>query len=142
MDVDRAALEIAFRIAHDGYAAAAGRDLGAKHALGKVVDPYKPANEDPVLFLDWNTVHEAGHAVDEKYRFMASRAGQEAFGGWTEYGMDTARVAAKLKDAISRLAASRDLLLPRLVSGELSLAAAQHGLGGAGDVDVGCPRGR
>jgi hypothetical protein len=79
-----------------GAAASAGRDLGAEHALGNVPEEYKPANDDPVLFLDWNTLHEAGHAVDGKYGFMTKNGSQSLYGGWTDYGMDTDRVAAKL----------------------------------------------
>lgn len=82
----------------DGNSAtSAGRDLGAAHALGDdVPEECKPANDDPVLFFDWNTLHEAGHAVEDKYRFMKQHEGEAAFGGWTEYAQDTGSVAVKL----------------------------------------------
>lgn len=74
-----------------------GYMMGGEAALGTPVDPKcLPANDDVVQYFDWNTLHEAGHAVDDKYRFMASRSGQAAFGGWTEYGRDVRRVAEKL----------------------------------------------
>jgi hypothetical protein len=82
----------------DGSAATgSGRHLGAKHALGDVEDAYKPADDTPPVFVDWNTVHEAGHAVETANAFMKTHAGDDAYGGWIEYGMDTDRVAAELE---------------------------------------------
>ncbi|AZV78898.1 hypothetical protein EBB79_14150 [Parasedimentitalea marina] len=56
----------------------------------------KPANEDPVTFFNWNTLHEVGHAVDDKNGFMSSKGSGKDFGGWTEYGGDVSVIAEKL----------------------------------------------
>ncbi|WP_264214214.1 hypothetical protein [Leisingera thetidis] len=56
----------------------------------------KPANEEPVTFFNWNTLHEVGHAVDDKKGFMKSNGSKKAFGGWAEYGMDIAGIADKI----------------------------------------------
>ncbi|MEP2718920.1 hypothetical protein [Pseudophaeobacter sp.] len=55
----------------------------------------QPANDEPVTFFNWNTLHEVGHAVDDQQGFMSKRADQDAFGGWTEFGLDLSPVAEK-----------------------------------------------
>ncbi|MEM6310854.1 MAG: hypothetical protein AAF754_12465 [Pseudomonadota bacterium] len=64
----------------------------------KELEACQPANTDPVTFFNWNTLHEVGHAVDDQNGFMDKRAGQAAFGGWVEYGLDIAPVAQKFAD--------------------------------------------
>ena len=51
--------------------------------LGDVQDDCKPKDEEAVLYFDWATLHEVGHAVDDRLGFMNAREGQDAFGGWT-----------------------------------------------------------
>jgi hypothetical protein len=55
----------------------------------------KPANEEPVTYFNWNTLHEVGHAVDDKHGFMNSNGSKKDFGGWTEYGMAISDIAEK-----------------------------------------------
>jgi len=55
----------------------------------------KPANNDPVNYFDWATLHEVAHAVDAKYGFMSTaRMGQPAYGKWTEHKNDVGPIAA------------------------------------------------
>lgn len=57
-----------------------------KDQLGDVEDKCKPANNDPVDYMDFAALHEVGHSVDDAQTFMASREGNAAFGGWREFG--------------------------------------------------------
>jgi len=59
--------------------------FGLPHELGEVDEACRPANEERVDFFSWNTLHEVGHAVDDKHRFMASRMGSAEFGNWTDH---------------------------------------------------------
>ena len=59
--------------------------FGLPHELGEVDEACRPANEERVDFFSWNTLHEVGHAVDDKHRFMAARMGSAEFGNWTEH---------------------------------------------------------
>ncbi|WP_039164720.1 hypothetical protein [Leisingera sp. ANG-M1] len=61
----------------------------------------KPANDEPVTFFNWNTLHEVGHAVDDKKGFMNSNGGKKDYGGWTEHGMDIAGIAEKIATKFS-----------------------------------------
>jgi len=58
-----------------------------------------PEAEVPTpTYFDWTTLHEIGHAIDDKKRFMQSRTGDAAFGGWQVHGADVmpaARAIAK-----------------------------------------------
>lgn len=47
----------------------------------------------------WTTLHEIGHAVDDAKRFMKGVAGNSAYGGWTEYGGNTAPIAVEVAKA-------------------------------------------
>jgi hypothetical protein len=51
-----------------------------------VAPEYAPANEDDLDYFDFANVHETGHAVDDRMRFMTSREGNAAFGGWITHG--------------------------------------------------------
>jgi hypothetical protein len=56
----------------------------------------KPANDEPVTYFNWNTLHEVGHAVDDKHGFMRSNGSKKDFGGWVEYGMTISDIAEKI----------------------------------------------
>ena len=70
-----------------------GDDI-ADELPGNVQDDCKPADKDPVDYFDFATLHEVGHSVDENVQFMESRLGQEAFGGWRNYGGKVEPIAA------------------------------------------------
>lgn len=53
-----------------------------------------PDNEVPApKYFDWTTLHEVGHAVDDKKRFMNGKSGDSNFGGWQVHGRDVVPVA-------------------------------------------------
>jgi len=59
-----------------------------------------PDSEVPVpKYFDWTTLHEVGHAIDDKQHFMDRRAGDAAFGGWQVHGRDVAPVAKAVAQA-------------------------------------------
>lgn len=47
-----------------------------------VADNCKPVDNNPVPYFDFATLHEVGHAVDDRLNFMGGKAGQGTFGGW------------------------------------------------------------
>ncbi len=48
----------------------------------------------PPTYFDWTTMHEVGHAIDDKKRFMQGKAGDASFGGWKDHGYDIKPIAA------------------------------------------------
>ena len=64
-------------------------------ALPHEIDEVEPGCEtkpgEPITYFSWNTVHEVGHAVDDKLGFMQSRG--NALAGWTDYGGNVAPAA-------------------------------------------------
>jgi hypothetical protein len=73
-----------------------GRQLADPGAFPDGVDENcKPANNDPVNYFDWATLHEVAHAVDAKNNFMSSaRMAQPAYGKWTEHKNDVGPIVA------------------------------------------------
>lgn len=81
--------------------------FGATEAVGSLEDAAspeeraelekcKPANDEPVTYFNWNTLHEVGHAVDDKHGFMRSNGSKKDFGGWVEYGAALSDIAEKI----------------------------------------------
>ena len=56
-----------------------------------VTDDCKPKNTDPVEALDWNTIHEVGHAVDDNQKYMEKNGA--ALAGWKFHFGDFRAVA-------------------------------------------------
>ena len=56
----------------------------------------EPVNDSDLDYFDFATLHEVGHAVDDKLRFMKSREGQATFGGWTSYGANIDPIVTKV----------------------------------------------
>jgi hypothetical protein len=65
-------------------------------ATGKTdppVDPEcEPTNSDDHNRFNWGTLHEIGHAADERQGFM-KQSKNLAYGGWTDYGTDCTQAA-------------------------------------------------
>lgn len=83
------AKEVAMR---EGEAAKSGTyGVGLEHELG--VDPatLELQEGESIDFFSWNTLHEVGHAVDDKLGFM-DRNG-ESLAGWKVYGTNVRPVA-------------------------------------------------
>ncbi|MCD9149764.1 hypothetical protein [Pseudophaeobacter flagellatus] len=67
--------------------------FGRPHEVGEVDPACEPADQDQVDFFSWNTLHEAGHAVDDQRSFMTGVAGNATYGGWQEHGGNVKPVA-------------------------------------------------
>lgn len=55
--------------------------------------PPADAKKKDVRYFDWATLHEVGHAVDDKHGFMAKNQSKDEFGGWVVYGADVTEPA-------------------------------------------------
>jgi len=55
--------------------------------------PSADAKKKDVRYFDWATLHEVGHAVDDKHGFMAKNQSKDEFGGWIVYGTDVTEPA-------------------------------------------------
>ena len=51
-----------------------------------VEESCKPASDDAVETMDWTTLHEIGHSLDDANNFMRSKGRDDEYGGWVEYG--------------------------------------------------------
>lgn len=60
-----------------------GRDKNCEPKNAKVETPY----------FDWATLHEVGHAVDDKNNFMGQKGKESSFGGWKPETVDTVAAA-------------------------------------------------
>jgi hypothetical protein len=54
----------------------------------------KPVDTTSPDKFDFVTLHEVGHAVDDRLGFMKGKAGDAKFGGWQDYGLNVAPAAA------------------------------------------------
>ncbi|MCV2868167.1 hypothetical protein OEW28_05950 [Defluviimonas sp. WL0002] len=73
-----------------------------------------PDTEKPQpTYGTWTTLHEIGHAVDDAKGFMKGKAGNAAFGGWTEYGGDIRPIAK----AVAAEYKYDEFYVERLISG-------------------------
>ncbi len=52
-----------------------------------------PADNSKAVYFDWATLHEVGHAVDDKNGVMKGKASTADYGGWEEYGNTPTKVA-------------------------------------------------
>ncbi len=67
--------------------------LGLKHEL-ETTDPDSTPEDVPAIsYFSWNTLHEVGHAVDDKKGFMNKNMGVAKYGGWQNYEGNTYPVA-------------------------------------------------
>lgn len=61
----------------------------------------KPGTVDPGTkkpYFDFAALHEIGHAVDDKKKFMAKNGSKDEYGGWITYGGDVTKVAKIAND--------------------------------------------
>jgi len=73
------------------------RTLGSDSEVNITEDDCKPANDDPINYFNWNTLHEVGHAVDDKHNYMNSNGNKDTHGGWTIFGRNVKPIAEKIK---------------------------------------------
>lgn len=73
--------------------------VGKTDELPDVKPEYAPktGGTQPKYF-DWNTLHEIGHAMDDKKQFMKKNGGNSDYGGWVEHGGDLLAVAKAAVD--------------------------------------------
>jgi len=64
---------------------------GLAQELGEVDDDVKPEPGEKLTLFSWNTLHEVGHAVDDKLGFMDRRGAELA--GWQKHGADVKPIA-------------------------------------------------
>jgi len=70
--------------------------LAKPSELPTVDDDCKPKDDKKPDYFDFATLHEVGHAVDDKNGFMAKNMSGDAYGGWKTTNIeDLAKVAAK-----------------------------------------------
>jgi hypothetical protein len=70
--------------------------IGLKSELGEVDADSKPVDVDkPASTFSWTTLHEIGHALDDKLGFMDKKAKDAEMGGWEEYGANVTPIAEK-----------------------------------------------
>jgi hypothetical protein len=63
--------------------------LGKPDEVPDAEEDCKPLPDDPtspLKYFDWTTLHEVGHAVDDKAGFMTKNGSAAAYGGWTDHG--------------------------------------------------------
>ena len=75
------------------------RPLGTEHELGDVIEDAQALPGDPMTMLSWNTLHEVGHAVDDKKSIMIGNREKTSHGGGKEFGGNVAPVAAEFAGA-------------------------------------------
>ncbi len=84
-------------VMNEGDAAKSGAyGFGQEHEVGGADPECQPANKDEVSFFSWNTMHEVGHAVDDKHGYMEKNQARPDHGGWTNYVRNIKPIAAVL----------------------------------------------
>ena len=68
--------------------------LGNPKVLTNVDENCKPKDNKNPSYFNWTTLHEVGHAVDDKNGFMKSNGSNKGYGEWIEYGRNPGPVAA------------------------------------------------
>ncbi len=72
--------------------------FGREFEVGGQDDACKPTDTKPVTRFSWNTLHEVGHAVDDKHGFMAKNGSGATYGGWVKHGGAVGPVAQIFAD--------------------------------------------
>lgn len=57
-----------------------------KPQLPPIEREYQPTNTAPVERLNWATLHEVGHGLDDRHRFMSRHEEDKKYGNWKTYG--------------------------------------------------------
>ena len=83
--------EIVMAEGQDEFSGAYG--FGRDFEVGGQDDDCKPVDNEPVTRFSWNTLHEVGHAVDDKKSYMKTNGARADHGGWKDYGQSCAEIA-------------------------------------------------
>jgi len=78
---------------------AEGNPLGEPSEL-ETIDPDSVTRTDTPMptYGKWTTLHEVGHAVDDRKGFMNANGKSDAYGGWKEYGGNVTPIAKIIAD--------------------------------------------
>ena len=68
--------------------------IAVEHELGQTHEKATPKPGQERTMFSWNTLHEVGHAVDDKLGYMRQHG--EALAGWKVYGADVSEPAAEI----------------------------------------------
>jgi HEPN domain-containing protein len=79
----------------EGHPDASGpRPLAVPTELPEIDPKCQPNDATPApKFFDWNTLHEVGHALDDKKAYMETNGKSDNHGGWESHGGDIMFVA-------------------------------------------------
>ena len=83
--------EVFMNEGQDEFSGAYG--FGRDFEVGGEDEDCKPTDMEPVTRFSWNTLHEVGHAVDDKHGYMDKNGSSASHGGWTVHGKDYGPVA-------------------------------------------------
>ncbi len=72
--------------------------IGQEWQVGPVDENCKKVDGKPPKKFGWTTLHEIGHALDDKLGYMAKHSGDPNHGGWKEHGSDVGEIAAKANE--------------------------------------------
>lgn len=72
------------------------REIGQAWQVGKIDAGCEPVDDVPPRKFSWTTMHEIGHAVDDKLGFMKTNGSAEEYGGWEVHGNDVGKIAAQV----------------------------------------------
>lgn len=71
-----------------------GNTLNAPSQLDDIEEDSKARTDTPnPTYGTWTTMHEIGHAVDDRQGFMDKNGKLDAYGGWTNYGRNITPIA-------------------------------------------------
>lgn len=68
--------------------------LGEEWQLGPIDKTKVFKDGPPAQSFTWTTLHEIGHALDDKLGFMAKNGDKGEYGGWKQYSSDLSEIAA------------------------------------------------
>jgi hypothetical protein len=75
-----------------------GTTVGSKTELPDVSEDFQPVGAKTQSYFNWTTLHEIGHAVDDKEKFMERKGFQPEMGGWTQFGSNVSMIAQALQN--------------------------------------------
>jgi hypothetical protein len=78
------------------FGKSASYGIGLPNEVGKVDADSEPVGDHRPTYFEWNTVHEVGHAVDDRAGFMEKQG--QALGGWKSYGGNVVPIAKAVAD--------------------------------------------
>ncbi|MEX0280278.1 MAG: hypothetical protein AB3N13_03690 [Arenibacterium sp.] len=72
--------------------------FGRDFEVGGQKEECKPVDMEPVSRFNWNTLHEVGHAVDDKKGYMDKNGKSASHGGWQVHGRDYGPISKAISE--------------------------------------------